>query len=142
MLLHVLERELRGAHVELADLGALALELRADDLGDEVERVVAQGQRRAEADRVLHDLVTSRLLALADFLERLLDDLHERHRVEAQVRSIRRCGIESDLVVEDDAAAVVDLGEMAVMRRPAAMVAVAGEGLQIERNEDVSLVLI
>lgn len=40
VLLHVLERELRGAHVQLADLGALALELRADDLGDEVEGVL------------------------------------------------------------------------------------------------------
>ena len=142
VLLHVLERELRGAHVELADLGALALELRADDLGDEVEGVLAERERRAETDCVLHDFVSARLFAFADFLERLLDDLHERHRVEAKVRSIRRGGVESDLVVEDDAAAVVDLGEMAVMRRPAAMVAVAGEGLQIECNEDVGLVLI
>src|SRR5207247_1777841 len=78
VLLHVLERETRGAHVQLADLGALALELAADDLGDEVERVVAKRERRAEADGVLHDLVAPRLLALTDLFECLLDDLHER----------------------------------------------------------------
>src|SRR5207247_10054650 len=142
VLLHVLEGKLRGAHVQLTDLSALSLELRADDFGDEIERVFAERERRAEADGVLHDLVPARLLALADLLERLLDDLHERHRVEAQVRPVRRRRIEADLAVENDAAAVVDLAEMAPVRGPAAMVAVAGKRLQVERHEDIGLVLI
>ena len=41
VIAHVLERELGGAHVQLADLGALSLELGTDDLGDKIERVVA-----------------------------------------------------------------------------------------------------
>ena len=35
----MLERKARGADVELADLGPLALELAADDLGDQVESI-------------------------------------------------------------------------------------------------------
>src|SRR6185503_7195049 len=121
VLLHVLEREARGADVELADLGALALELAADDLSDQVERVIAQRERRAEADGVLHDLVAPCLFALADLFERLLDDLHERDRVEAQVRSLAVRGLELDLAVVDDAAALVDLVQVAEVGRPAAM---------------------
>ena len=138
----MLEREARGAHVELADLGALALELAADDFGDEVERVVAQRERRAEADGVLHDFVAPRLLALADFLERLLDDLHEGDRVEAQVGTLAVFRLELDLAVVDDAAALVDLVQVAEMRGPAAMVPVAGERFVVQRDEDVGRIAV
>ena len=142
MLLHVLERQTRRAHVQLPDLGALALELAADDLGDEVERVVAERERCAEADRILHDLVAPRLFALADLFERLLDDLHERDRVEAQVGAAAVLRLELDLAVVDDPAALVDLVQVAEVGRPAAMMSVTGERFVIERDEDVGRVAV
>src|SRR2546428_7199692 len=142
VLLYMLEGELRGPHVQLANLRALALELGADDFGDEIEWVIAERERRAQADRVLHDLIPPRLLALTDLFERLLDDLHKGHRVEAQIRTLGSGRVEADLTVEDHASTLVDLAEVSVVRGPAAVVAVAGEGLLVQRNEDVGLVLV
>ena len=48
----------------------------------------------------------------------------------------------AELGVVDHAAAFVDLAEVPEMRRPTTVVAIAGEGLVVERDEDVGLVLI
>jgi len=142
VLLDVLERQTRRAYVQLTDLGALAFELAADDLGDEVERIVAERERCAEADGVLHDLVAPRLLALADLFERLLDDLHERDRIEAQVGAAAVLRLELDLAVVDDTAALVDLVQVAEVGRPATMMSVAGQRFVVERDEDVGGVAV
>jgi len=63
-------------------------------------------------------------------------------RIEAQVLALCLGGIELDLAVVDDSAAVIQLLEMAEVRGPTAMIAVAGERLVIERDEDVGLVAI
>src|SRR2546428_12296545 len=135
VLLYMLEGELRGPHVQLANLRALALELGADDFGDEIEWVIAERERRAQADRVLHDLIPPRLLALTDLFERLLDDLHKGHRVEAQIRTLGSGRVEADLTVEDHASTLVDLAEVSVVRGPAAVAASDGRGCPGHRTE-------
>ena len=136
---YVLITGVHGSHVHLGEMRPTPRELRADYIRQSFDRTVGHRHRRADGDRIGHNLQAGQLVFASELGQDLLEQILVGDGVEPDVGAVDLGQIDANFRIVDSGAPGRQLSQMAAEARKL-VVHIAEERLVVKCHYDIYLI--